>query len=127
MRGLLENSGVPAANIWVEERSRSTHENALFGAEILQQHGITSVALVVNATSMPRAAACLRKAGIRVAPAASGCREFANFRDELIPSWKAIRKNESTLHEIGGLAWYWLRGWIWEAVRRTGGYHRFAA
>ena len=112
MRQILSEAGVPAANIWTEERSTSTHENAVFGAEILRRHGITSVILVVNATSMPRASASLRKAGIQVVPAPSEFRDWDKLRDEILPSWKAVRRNEATLHEIGGLGWYWLKGWI---------------
>ncbi|HJT86280.1 MAG TPA: ElyC/SanA/YdcF family protein [Bryobacteraceae bacterium] len=112
MRSLLEESGVPPDSIWVEEHSHSTHENALYGARILQQHGIGSVALVVDAVSMPRAAACLRKSGIQVLPASSEFREFDMSRGELLPNWRAVRQNEATLHEVGGLLWYWLRGWI---------------
>lgn len=112
MRSLLEESGVPADQIWIEDRSHSTHENSVFSGRILQQRGITAVALIVDATSMPRAAACLRKEGLRVVPAPSEFREWGPLPEELLPSWKAIRHNEATLHEIGGLAWYWLRGWI---------------
>lgn len=112
MRRLLQQFGVPADKVLVEEHSRSTHENAVFAAQILRQRGITSVALVVDASSMLRATACLRKAGVRVIPAPSGFRELRSFKDEILPSWKAIRQNERTLHEVGGLLWYSLHGWI---------------
>jgi len=112
MRQMLVRAGVPDAMIWTEERSRSTHENALFGAEILRQHGIASIALVVEAQSMPRAAACFRKEGMAVVPAPCGFREIESPLDELLPSWKAIKHNEGTLHETLGLAWYWVRRWI---------------
>ena len=112
MRLLLERAGVSPNMIWTEERSRSTHENAVFGAQILHQHGIRSVVLVVDASSMPRAAASFRKAGIDVVPAPSAFRELGSFADEIFPSWRAVRQNEITLHETVGLAWYWLHGWI---------------
>ncbi len=112
MRSLLEEAGVPSSAIRVDDQSHSTHENAVFTARILREHGIRSVALVVDANSMPRAAASLRKAGISVVPAPSEFRQFGRLGEELLPSWKAVRRNEATLHEIGGLAWYWLRGWI---------------
>lgn len=112
MRQILEQEGVPPAMIWTEEVSRSTHENAVYSAEILRQHGITRVALVVDASSMVRATACFRKSGIQVIPAPSEFRELEKPRDELLPSWKALRQNEITLHESVALAWYWLRGWI---------------
>lgn len=112
MRQLLQQAGVPEAMIWTDERSRSTHENAVYGAEILRQHGIARVALVTEARSMLRAASSFRKQGITVVPAPCEFREFESPLDELIPSWKAISSNEETLHEVAGLAWYWLRGWI---------------
>lgn len=37
---LLVKLGVPEGMIWTEERSRSTYENARYGAEILRQHEI---------------------------------------------------------------------------------------
>jgi uncharacterized SAM-binding protein YcdF (DUF218 family) len=110
MRNLLQSAGVPDDMIWTEERSHSTYENAVFGAEILRKHGIHSIALVVEAQSMPRAAACFRKQGIVVSAAPSSFCEF-DLR-EIMPSWKAIERNEVTLHEALGLAWYRLRGWI---------------
>jgi uncharacterized SAM-binding protein YcdF (DUF218 family) len=112
MRELLEREGVPGTMIWTEERSRSTHENALLGAEILRAHGIRTIVLVVEARSMARAEACFRKQGITVVPAPCEYREFESPLDEFLPSWKAISSNEDTLHEVVGLAWYWLRGWI---------------
>ena len=112
MRRLLERAGVPGDMIWTEERSRSTHENARFGAEVLRAHGVATVILVVDASSMPRAAACFRNAGINALPAPSEFRELGSLQDELLPSWESIRRNEVTLHEMVGIVWYWLRGWI---------------
>ena len=112
MREFLVQAGVPAVMIWTEERSNSTHENAVFGAQVLHLHGVTRIALVVDATSMPRAAASFRKAGIEVVPAVSEFRQLQSLHDELLPSWKAVRHNEVTLHETVALAWYWLHGWI---------------
>ena len=109
---MLERYGIPETLIWTEERSRSTHENALYGAEVLRRHGIDTIALVVEAQSMLRAEASFRKQGITVAPAASDYREWGTLSEELMPSWKAIQRNEITLHETLGLAWYWMRGWI---------------
>jgi uncharacterized SAM-binding protein YcdF (DUF218 family) len=110
MRNLLKAACVPEDLVWTEERSGSTYENALFGAEILRRHGIYSIALVVDAQSMPRAEACFRKQGLVVVPAPSSFNELDPH--DLIPSWKAIEKNEITLHETLGLLWYRLRGWI---------------
>jgi len=112
MRGLLQRAGVPAAMIWTEERSRSIHENAVYAAEILRRHGIRTIALVVEARSMPRARACFLKEGFTVVPAPSVFRELGGLSEELIPSWRAVQSNEMTLHETLGLAWYWLHDWV---------------
>ena len=112
MRELLRQQGVPDTMIWTEERSRSTHENAVFGAELLRNHGVSRIALVVDAQSMPRAEACFRKAGMVVIPAPCQFRTFESSLEEFIPSWKTIKRNEVTLHEALGLAWYWFRRWI---------------
>lgn len=112
MRELLTSSGVPDAQIWVEERSRSTHENALYGGRILRQHGIGRIALVVEARSMVRAAASFRKQGFEVVAAPSDFREWEPIGDEVLPSWKAIKGNEITAHEVLGLLWYKIHGWV---------------
>jgi uncharacterized SAM-binding protein YcdF (DUF218 family) len=112
MRELLRRAGVAENMIWTEAQSRSTHENAVYGASVLRAHGVKRIALVVDGPSMPRAAACFRKEGIEVTPAPSELRYWGHLRDELLPSWRAIYRNEITLHEMAGLAWYRVRGWI---------------
>lgn len=112
MRRLIEAEGVPASSIWTEERSRSTYENALYGAQILRGRNISRIVLVTDAYHMPRAERCFRKQGLSVIPAP--CRfyifesEFANF----VPDWQAIEWNERSLHEFLALIWYRMRGWI---------------
>jgi uncharacterized SAM-binding protein YcdF (DUF218 family) len=112
MRDYLLRSGVPASMIWTEDRSVNTHENAMFATEILRTRGVSRVALVVEAMSMPRAEKCFRKLGIDVVPAVSGYRVWGPLQRELLPSWRAVRRNEVMLHETLGLLWYRLRGWI---------------
>lgn len=112
MREILVSSGVPEANIWTEESSRSTYENALFGAQVLRRHGISRIVLVVEAQSMLRAAACFRKQGIAVVPAPSDFRQWDLTPDEVFLSWRAVRRNDITLHETLGLVWYKLQGRI---------------
>ena len=52
MKRLLEQEGVPSDRIWVEPRSRNTHESAIYGADVLKQHGIARVALVIEAAGI---------------------------------------------------------------------------
>ena len=111
MREVLESEGVPRELIWVEEHSTSTHENAVYCHDILQQHGISRIALVINANGMLRAAASFRKTGLEVVPAPC-CFNHPVTGWGLIPSWQGIELNAETTHELVGLVWYWLRGWI---------------
>ena len=111
MRHFLESEGIPPDMIWIEARSRTTHENALYGSDVLKQHGISRIALVTDARSMLRATACFRKQGLTVVPAPLQFYDFPEPQD-FLPDWQAIQSNGETAHELVGLAWYWFRGWI---------------
>ena len=112
MGELLTAAGVPAGMIWVEDRSRSTHENAVFSTQVLRRRGVHRVVLVVEARSMLRAAACFRREGIEVVAAPSRFNYLSATLEDWIPGWRAVRGNEVTLHETVGLLWYRLRGWV---------------
>src|ERR1700694_2339163 len=71
MREALEREfGIPVR--WVEQRSRTTHENALRSAEILRPAGVQQVVLVAHSFDMPRARAEFATAGIVTFPAPTG-------------------------------------------------------
>jgi uncharacterized SAM-binding protein YcdF (DUF218 family) len=113
MRDALQTMGVPIQMIWTEENSRSTHENAVFSAEILHRKGIHRIALVTEAYHMARAARCFRKQGIEVVVAPCGfLHSWQGSFQEFLPDWQAVSWNEETLHELGGLLWYRFKGWI---------------
>lgn len=112
MRELLQRAGVPSSMIWTEEYSQSTHENAIYGARVLREHNVNTIALVVETQSMLRAEACFRKSGVNVVPTPCRYRRFGHLTEELMPNWKAIYRNEITLHELVGMGWYWLHGWV---------------
>ena len=64
MRDALEHEfGIPVR--WVEQRSRTTHENALQSAEILRAAGVQHVVLVAHSFDMPRARAEIGRASCR--------------------------------------------------------------
>jgi uncharacterized SAM-binding protein YcdF (DUF218 family) len=112
MRRLLEAEGVPESRAWIEVKSRSTHENAEYTADLLRTKGITRVALVTEAYHMPRAESCFRKVGLQVVPAPCGFFHLHLDWQHFAPGWRAIERNELVLHEFVGLAWYRMRGWI---------------
>jgi len=112
MRELLVNAGVPPEKIWVEDRSRTTHDNARLSAQILRDQGVKRIALVADARSMRRAEACFRKEGIDVVAAPSKFMYISATVEDWLPGWRAIRGNVITLHETAGLLLYRWRGWI---------------
>jgi uncharacterized SAM-binding protein YcdF (DUF218 family) len=112
MKRQLLRTGIPGDAVWTEDRSRNTHENAAFGAAILRRQNVKTIVLVVDSQSMLRAESCFRKEGFDVVPAPSTFREFGPLYKELIPGWRAIYRNEATLHETLGLVWYRLNGWL---------------
>ncbi|PYS28433.1 MAG: hypothetical protein DMG11_12730 [Acidobacteria bacterium] len=86
--------------------------DALYSAQILRQHGISRIALVTDARSMLRAAACFRKQGLTVVPAPFRFYNVDLTFEDLLPTWRAIESNGETFHELVGLLWYWFRGRI---------------
>jgi uncharacterized SAM-binding protein YcdF (DUF218 family) len=112
MREVLEAEGVPPDKIWLETRSGSTYENAVYSCEILRRHGISKIVLVDEARFLPRAVACFRKQGMTVVPAAFNFTRLYFEADDFLPSSHAIQMNGETIHEYIGLLWYRLRGRI---------------
>jgi uncharacterized SAM-binding protein YcdF (DUF218 family) len=114
MRRQLLQSGVPNSMVWVEDKSETTYENALFAANLLRPNGIRKIVLVTEAFHMLRGELAFRKLGFEVSPIACSYRtaERKTVAGWLVPSFWAVRVNEEALHEIVGLTVYKLRGWI---------------
>ena len=125
MRQTMTKEGVPDALLWNDERSTSTYENALYGAQILRQKGIRRIILVTEAFHMLRSERCFRKQGMDVIPAACDFRLVAWDAANFFPSGHGILENEQVLHEFVGLGWYLIRGrisgLIAEAARHRAG------
>src|SRR5262249_8223712 len=112
MRRVLEAEGIPHEMIWTESRSNNTHENAVFGAEVLRAHNVSRVVLVVEANGMTRASRSFQKAGIAVVPSPTRYTQLSRSFRDVLPAWPALQSSGESIHELGGLAWYKLRGWI---------------
>lgn len=63
-REVLIRGGVPDSVIFLEEQSRSTEENAIYSAEILDNNGLSSVVLVSDSYHMFRAEWMFRDMGV---------------------------------------------------------------
>ena len=115
-RQFLLLAGVPAQDVLLENRSRNTHENALFSAPILQKrfNGYEYV-LITSAWHMRRAIGCFEKQDIAVTPYPAaffgGPREFAP-NHLLLPSEKALFNSYWLIHELVGYTVYWVAGYL---------------
>ena len=104
--------------VWLEDRSHTTAENALFTEQQLKARGIDTVLLVTHAYHMPRAVMIFEKSGLKVVAAPTklsvkGRSEMPLFM-QWLPSAFAVQDSYVALHEWVGRVWYWLRygsGW----------------
>jgi uncharacterized SAM-binding protein YcdF (DUF218 family) len=98
-RSLEEEFGVGVE--WAEPRSRNTHENARFSAEILRHAGIQRVILVAHGFDMRRATAEFVDAGLAVIPAATGIPGNGPSRwTDWVPTVPALQNSYWALYEL---------------------------
>ena len=68
LRAFLSRLGVNPSTVLVDDRSRNTHENALFGKALAQPKPGETWVLITSAFHLPRAYGTFRKAGWHVTP-----------------------------------------------------------
>ncbi len=96
----------------VETDSRTTWENAVNTAELLDKLSLNPVLLVTHAMHMPRALSIFQRAGIDAIPAPTAAVHQADGEDRLLdwlPSMKGLNASYYALHELLGYLWYSLR------------------
>ncbi|KAA9339587.1 YdcF family protein [Hymenobacter busanensis] len=112
---LLRLAGVPAQAIWLEERSRNTHENAEFTRQLLQAHPeVKRLVLVTSAFHMRRAAGCFHRAGLQATPFPATYNSVppdASPGTWLLPDADALVRWGTLVHEMVGYAVYRLQGY----------------
>ena len=113
MQEFLSDLGVPSDAVLLEDRSRSTYENAVFTAEFLRDWGFGEVLLVTSALHMPRALPTFRAAGVNAIPAPTDfeVRPVPNQPLRWLPDSDALRDSTRAIKEYLGLWVYRWRGW----------------
>lgn len=103
---MRDDSGVTVR--WLEERSTTTWENALFSHELLAPLGIKRVVVVTHAAHMPRAVWSFEQAGFTVVPAPVGFlgRDNASPLGGWMPEFKAIWRSGQLINEAVGQVGY---------------------
>ena len=107
MAVFLQDLGVPAPALVLEEDSRNTLENAAFSAKLLNERGIRHVLLVTSALHMPRALALLSAQGLQVEPAPT---DFE--ADSLPPGALAWLPDAEALDGSGRAMKEWVGKWV---------------
>lgn len=95
-----------AKDIWTEDQSKDTAENAAYSATILKQHGIERIAIISQAWHLPRAITLFEQQGLIVYPAPTG---YTHDDNEPVIRWlpkaSALDKSATALKEyLGRLA-----------------------
>jgi uncharacterized SAM-binding protein YcdF (DUF218 family) len=100
MRAALEQEfGVPVR--WAEDRSRNTHENAVFSAQMLKRDGVKRIVLVTHGFDMRRARAEFTAAGLEVSPAPTVIpSDFVMGPLEFLPSVVSLQGSYFALYEL---------------------------
>lgn len=99
---LQTSFGIPPK--WTEGRSRDTHENAMFSAEMLRDAGIDTVVLVTHDYHQRRSLAEFAAVGIRAIPAPVTLAPDDRGRTflEHLPNAASLRLSSIALHELLG-------------------------
>lgn len=111
---LLTALGVDAERLVLENRSRNTHENAVFSRELVEPREGETWLLVTSAFHMPRSVGLFRKAGFDVVPwpadyRTAGDEPFGLARDNVSDS---LQNLTIAMREWIGLVAYRLTGRI---------------
>ena len=118
---LLEEWGVPASAIIIEDQSRNTYENAVYTKRLMDKNDIDTVLLVTSAMHMPRALATFRSNGIDAIPAPTDYGTVAYDQPGVlswIPTLGAVQTVTGVIYESLGILIYRYRGWIRDEIFR---------
>lgn len=75
-------SGVPAADILIEEQSHNTYENIMYAKRLADARGLRKVLLVSDPLHMKRAVAMARDAGLAAEPSPTPSTRYRGLRSQ---------------------------------------------
>lgn len=109
---LLVSLGIPADRIALEDKSRTTAENAVESLAALKPKPGECWLLVTSASHMPRAVGAFRAVGFEVIPypvdyRTTGLKDLTNFPPSVADGLEHL---DLAAHEWVGLLGYWLTG-----------------
>ena len=112
MTAELVQFGVPASRIVLEATSRDTHDEAVVVTRMLHRLGVTQVVIVTSETHMPRSLGAFRAQGWNPIPATAPTSTVdMTLGDRWLPTGRGLDLSAEVVHELGGIPYYWGRGW----------------
>jgi uncharacterized SAM-binding protein YcdF (DUF218 family) len=105
MAAAITRLGVADSALVLEQRSRSTRDNAQFTAALVKPRGVRTILLVTSSIHMPRAVLLFREAGFHVVPVSVPERaERSRWSDRWLPSRNALWRSGRAMKEFAALA-----------------------
>ncbi len=117
VRRYLLTVGIPDKDIWIENESRNTRENAVNALAFLNSHDYQSgnFLLITSAYHMRRATGCFNKVGIKVTPYSvernAGPDRRYTLDHLLVPNVQTLMWWEALIHEWIGMTIYKIKGY----------------
>ena len=108
MKEHAEHIGIPGKDILIEDKSRSTEEDAKYTKEIIRKHGYKSLILVTSPYHSRRAATIFQKVMGKDIKVISAPVEHSWFKFD--DWWKRRRDRAIVLNEGSKFLWLWLFG-----------------
>ena len=108
--------GVKKEDVYIENQSRNTHENAKYSAQFITKQNLKgNFLLITSAFHLRRASGCFKKEGVQFDTYATdfyGSKRKTSLDYLLIPSEKAFKNAHLLIHEIAGYVVYKLQGYL---------------
>jgi uncharacterized SAM-binding protein YcdF (DUF218 family) len=113
MKEALIDLGVPESRILVEGGSRTTRDEAILVKSLLAPLQIDRVVLVTSDVHMRRSVGVFRSVGVNAIPAIAKTSTHVPDRPllQFLPSQSGLEETDAVVHELLGVAYYWIRGW----------------
>lgn len=111
----LGDMGVPREALILETEALTTRGHVVELAPLIDEHHIASLLVVTSASHMRRSLATLSALEVEITPVATGfsISQPSSFRlRRLLPSAGALSRSTRAMHEIIGILYYRLRGWV---------------
>jgi uncharacterized SAM-binding protein YcdF (DUF218 family) len=109
----LSRLGVPNDHIDLEEKSLTTHDQAIYVTSLLNSRGIGRFVVVTSPTHIWRSIAVFRAQHADVVPSVAALEtELRADRSSYLPDPASFEITDAAVYDYVGLVYYWARGWL---------------